>query len=105
MIIIEDDFLGIIELKQFLNIKYEMKDLSRLSYFLRLKVLFDYKDYYLSQAGYATNFLSCVSLTNNKIANTLLETKVKLSSINYTSLDNPTLYRQLVESIIYIAIT
>lgn len=105
MIIIEDYFLGIIELKQFLKTKYEMKDLGHLSYFLGLKVLFDYTGYYLSQVGYATDILSCVGFTNNKIANTPLEAEVKLSFINYTSLDNHTLYRQLVKSTIYLTTT
>lgn len=68
-----------------------MNDLGHICYFLELEVFFDNANYYLSQAKYATKLLPCVGLTNNTIANTQFED---------TILDDHTLYRKLVRSII-----
>lgn len=82
-----------------------MKVIGHLSYFLGLEVSYDHTGYYLSQMKYATDLLSHVGLTDNKTDNTLLETIVKLYLTNGTILDDPTLYRQLSENLIYLTCT
>lgn len=48
MIITEDDLQGIIELKQFFDTQFEIKDLGHLNYFLGIKVSSNSDGYYLS---------------------------------------------------------
>ncbi|XP_057996557.1 uncharacterized mitochondrial protein AtMg00810-like [Hevea brasiliensis] len=105
MIITGDDLQGVKEVQNFLYTQFEMKDLGRLSYFLGLEVSYDSKGYYLSQAKYAIDLLCRAGLTDNKTANTPLETNVKLSPTDGTILKDPTLYRQLVGSLIYLTAT
>lgn len=105
IIINGDDIQGIIKLKQFLNTQFKMKDLDRLSYFLGLEVSPNGYNCYLSQVKYTTDLLSRVDLTDNKTINTPLKANVKLSPIEGTVLDNLTLYRQLVGSLIYLIVT
>ena len=104
MIITGDDLQGITELKQFLNEQFEMKDLGHLSYFLRLEVSSHHTVYYLSQAKYAIDLLTRANLTDNKTANTPLEANIKLSPTEGIILDDLTLYRQLVGSLIYLTV-
>ena len=82
-----------------------MKDLGYLTYFLGLEVFSLDTSYYLFQAKYVTDLLSCANLINSKIAFTPLEANVKFTSIDGKLLDDPTLYRQLVGSLIYLTIT
>lgn len=82
-----------------------MKDLGLLSYFLGLEVTSNHSGYYLSQAKYATDLLSRVGLTDNKIVTTSIEINAKFDDKDGTLLSNPTLYRQLVGSLVYLTVT
>ncbi|GKV26996.1 hypothetical protein SLEP1_g36206 [Rubroshorea leprosula] len=97
--------IGIHDLKQFLNNKFEMKDLGVLSYFLRLEVTSFDDGYFLSQTKYASNLISKARLTDNKTASTPLEPNVRLTSMDSSPLADLTRYRQLVESLIYLTTT
>eukprot|EP00257_Ricinus_communis_P017173 XP_015575552.1 uncharacterized protein LOC107261368 [Ricinus communis] len=105
MIVTSDETQGIQDLKNFLSRQFEMKDLSCLSYFLGLKVTFDSTGYYLSQAKYATDLISLTELTDDKIANTPIETNAHFSASDGSTLLDCTLYRQLVASLIYLTVT
>ncbi|GKV37454.1 hypothetical protein SLEP1_g45485 [Rubroshorea leprosula] len=105
MIITQDDASGIDELKQFLSHKFEMKDLGSLSYFLGLKVTSSDDGYLLSQVKYASDLVSKASLTDSKIVSTPLELNVKLTTLDGSPLADPTRYRQLVGSLIYLTMT
>ena len=105
MIITGDDTTGIHNLQKFLSQQFEMKDLGTLSYFLSLEVTFSSDGYYLSQAKYASDILSKVSLTDNKTIFTPLELNVKLNATDGEPLPDAALYRQLVGSLIYLAVT
>jgi hypothetical protein len=80
-----------------------MKDLSSLNYFLGLEVSSNPNGYYLSQAKYAS-YLSRAGLTDCKIVDSPLETNVKLPTTDGELLSDATLYRQLVESLIYLTV-
>ncbi|KAK3038945.1 hypothetical protein RJ639_027430 [Escallonia herrerae] len=105
MIITGSDLDGISTLKQDLNHHFEMKDLGTLSYFLGLEVSTASNGYYLSQAKYASNLLSHAGLTDSKTASTPLETNVRFTPLDGTPLRDPTLYRTLVGSLVYLTIT
>ena len=105
MIITGDDMQSIQGLKHFLGLQFEMKDLDRLSYFLGLEVSSSVDGYYLTQAKYTSNMISRASITDSKIVNTPIKYNFCLNSHDGESLYNATLYRQLVESLIYLTVT
>uniref|UniRef100_A0A151UDQ7 Retrovirus-related Pol polyprotein from transposon TNT 1-94 n=1 Tax=Cajanus cajan TaxID=3821 RepID=A0A151UDQ7_CAJCA len=105
MIITGDDSNGISELKQFLNLHFEMKDLGSLSYFLGIQILSCDDGLFLSQAKYASDLISRAGLTDCKTESTPLETRAHFTPLDGTPLEDPTLYRQLVGSLIYLTVT
>ena len=105
MIITGSDPQGIQDLKQFLHQTFEMKDLGSLSYFLGLEVTYNSMLYSLSEAKCASDLLSRVGMTDNKVTSTPLEVNVKFSPTNGTHLTDATLYRQLVGSLVYFTVT
>jgi len=81
-----------------------MKDLGSLNYFLGLEVTSISKGYFLSQAKYASDLLCRVGLMDNKIASTPPEANVKFSPVDGTPLMDAKLYRELVESLVYLTV-
>ena len=65
-----------------------MKDLGILSYLVGLKVSHNFKGCYLSQVNYVFDLLSRADITNG----THLELNYKLTLLDSTPLDDPTLY-------------
>ena len=105
MIITGDDLIGIQELKNFLSQQFEMKDLGFLSYFLGLEITHSTDGLYITQAKYASELLSRVRLTNSKTVDTLVELNAHLTPTGGKPLSNPSLYRRLVDSLVYLTIT
>jgi hypothetical protein len=105
MIIIGDDTTGISSLRDLLSHNFEMKDLGSLNYFLGLKVLSSTDGLLLSQAKYASDLIVKAGLTDNRNETTPLEPNIHFSATDETMLDNPTIYRQLVGSLIYLTVT
>ncbi|GMP59361.1 hypothetical protein CsSME_00022664 [Camellia sinensis var. sinensis] len=105
MIISGSDSSAISEVKQHLFHTFEMKDLGSLRYFLDIEVAYSSKGYFLSQAKYSNEFIHRVGLTDTKISDTLIELIVKLNSTDGVSLDDPTLYRELVGYLVYLTVT
>ncbi|GKV37573.1 hypothetical protein SLEP1_g45591 [Rubroshorea leprosula] len=102
MIITGDDVVGVEELKQSLSQKFEMKDLGVLSYFLGLEVTSSDDGYLLSQVKYASDLVSKAELNDGKCVSTPLEPNVKLTPMDGSPLSDPTRYRQLVGSLVYL---
>ena len=82
-----------------------MKDLGHLSYFLGLEITHFTDGLYITQAKYASELLSRVGLTNSKTADTLVEFNAHLTLSGEKPLFNPSLYRRLVGSLVYLTIT
>ena len=93
MIITGDDMQGIQDLKHFLGLQFEMKDLGPLNYFLSLKVSSFSDGYYLTQAKYTSDMISRVSITYSKIVDTPIKYNYRLNSHNGESLSDATLYK------------
>ncbi|XP_019054536.1 PREDICTED: uncharacterized protein LOC109115219 [Nelumbo nucifera] len=82
-----------------------MKDLGPLTYFLGLEVSRNSHDYFVNQHKYAMDLVKMANLSDSKIVDTPLEVNLKLSKDDGSSLEDPTLYRQLVDSLIYLTMT
>ncbi|XP_022853994.1 uncharacterized protein LOC111375409, partial [Olea europaea var. sylvestris] len=82
-----------------------MKDLGNLSYFLGLEITSNSEGYYLLQAKYASDLLTRAGLTDSKTCTTPLELNSKLTPMDGTPFDDPTLFRQLVGSLVYLTVT
>ena len=105
MIITNDDLSGIQELKDFLSQQFEMKDLGHLSYFLGLEITHSTDGLYITQAKYASKLLSRDGLTNSKTDDTPVEFNVHLTPSRGKPLSDPSLYKQLVGSLVYLVVT
>ena len=105
MIITSDDMQGIQDLKHFLGRQFEMKYLVPLNYFLGLEVSSSVDGYYLTQAKYTSDLISRASITDSKIVDTPIKYNCRLNSHDGEPLSDATLYKQLVESLIYLTIT
>ena len=99
-----DNLIGIQELKDFLSQQFEMKDLGHLSYFLGLEITHSIDGLYLTQAKYASELLSRVGLTDSKTVDTLVELNAHLTPSRGKPLCNPSLYRCLVGSLVYLIV-
>ena len=105
MIITGDDLSGIQELKDFLSQQFEMKDLGHLNYFLGLEITHSTDGLYITQAKYASNLLSQAGLTDSKTVDTPVELNAHLTPLGGKPLSNPSLYRRLVGSLVYLTVT
>ena len=105
MIITGNDLSGIRELKDFLSQQFEMKDLGHLSYFLGLEIAHSTDELYITQAKYASEILSQAGLTNSKTVDTPVELNAHLTPIGGKPLSNPSFYRRLVSSLVYLTVT
>ena len=76
-----------------------------LSYFLGLEITHSTDRLYITQAKYASELLSQVGLTNNKIVNTSVELNAHLTPSGGKPLSNPSLYKCLVDNLVYLTVT
>ena len=82
-----------------------MKDLAYLSYFLGLEITHSTDELYITQAKYASELLSRAGLTDNKTVDTPVELNVHLTPTGGKPLSNPSLYKRLVGSLVYLTAT
>ena len=100
-----NDLSGIQELKDFLSQQFEMKDLGHLGYFLGLETTHSTDSLYITQAKYASDLLSQAGLTDSKTVDTPVEFNAHLTPSGGKTLSNPSLYRRLVDSLVYLTVT
>jgi hypothetical protein len=105
LIITKDSYADIFDLKKLLKQKFEMKDLGELHYFLGIEVTQSPKGIWLLQKQYALNKLSEYGMTGCKPISIPLEQNVKLSADVRDLVEDTTMYRRIVGSLIYMTIT
>ena len=81
-----------------------MKDLRHLNYFLGLEITPSIDDFYITQAKYASELLSRAGLTDSKTVVTQVELNAHLTLSGGKPLSNPSLYRRLVGSLVYLTV-
>jgi len=104
LIIIGDSDVDIFYLKKLLKQKFEMKDLGELCYFLGIEVVQSPKGIWLLQRQYALNKLSKYGMMGCKPISIPLEQNVKLSADEGDLVEDTTMYKHIVGSLIYMTI-
>jgi len=105
LIITKDSDVDISDLKKLLKQKFEMKDLEELHYFLSIKVIQSPKGIWLLQRQYALNKLSEYGMMGCKPISLPLEQNVKLSANEGDIMEDTTMYKCIVRSLIYMTVT
>jgi hypothetical protein len=105
LIITGDSDVDIFDLKKLLKQKFQMKDLGELRYFLGIEVIQSLKGIWLLQRQYALNKLTEYGMMGCKPILIPLEQNVKLSADEEDLVDDTTMYRRIVGSLIYMTIT
>jgi hypothetical protein len=105
LIITGDSDVNIFDLKKLLKQKFEMKDLGELRYFFNIEVIQSPKGIWLLQRQYALNKLSEYGMTGCKPILIPLEQNVKLSADERILVEDTTMYKRIVGSLIYMTIT
>jgi hypothetical protein len=82
-----------------------MKDLDYLRYFLDIEVAYSLRGYFLSHSKYVVDILKQARLTNNKTLDTPIEVNTRYSSSYGLPLIDPTLYRIIIGSLVYLIST
>jgi hypothetical protein len=91
----------ILRLKKQLDDSFDMTDLGTLHYFWGLQVLPLCDGFFISQYKYVMDLLILFQMDNFEPCDTPFQSRVKLTKTCQTPTINATLYRQLVNNIIY----
>ncbi|WVZ99340.1 hypothetical protein U9M48_044661 [Paspalum notatum var. saurae] len=105
MIITRDDPQFIAFVKARLSEQFLMSDLGPLRYFLGIEVSSTHDGFYLSQEKYIQGLLDRASMTDHRTEVTPMELNLQLSATDGEPLDDPTRYRHIVGSPVYLGVT
>jgi len=105
MLITGDDQKYIAFVKRKLSEQFKMSDLGSLSYFLGIEVDCTDDGYYISQSRYTQDLVARSGLTDTRIATTPMELQLQLCSTDGIPLEDPSRYRHLVGSLVYLTVT
>ncbi|WP_286489548.1 reverse transcriptase domain-containing protein, partial [Escherichia coli] len=105
LIITGDSDVDIQDVRLLLRQKFEMKDWGELRYFLGIEVVRTPHGILLLQRQYGLDMLSKYGMTGCKPISVPLELNTQLSTDTSQLLEDPTMYRRIVGSLIYMTIT
>ena len=105
LIITGDDKVQITNVKKVLRAKFDMKDLGELMYFLGIEVIRTPQGIWLLQRKYVLDMLKKYGMTACKPIATPIEQNAKLRADLGDELEDPTMYRKMVGSLIYATLT
>jgi hypothetical protein len=105
MIFTGDDPEYIAFVKAHLSDQFLMSDLGPLWCFLGIEISSMSEAFFLSQEKYIQDLLDRASLTDHETAETPKELNVHLVVTDDEPLENPTRYRHIVESLVYLGVT
>ena len=98
------DFL-IVDFKQVMKSEFEMTDLGLLRYFFGIEVKKILNNIFISQVKYVADILERFKMQNSKPAPTPTVMGLKLSKEDCNSDANPTLYKSMIGSLMYLTAT
>src|SRR4051812_15571993 len=105
MIITGDEPEYIAFVKARLSEQFLMSDLGPLRYFLGIEVSSNVDGFFISQERYIQDLLSRAALTDERTVETPMELNLSLRASDDDPLSDPTRYRHLVGSLVYLAVT
>uniref|UniRef100_A0ACD5YHE3 Uncharacterized protein n=1 Tax=Avena sativa TaxID=4498 RepID=A0ACD5YHE3_AVESA len=105
MIITGDDSEYTAFVKARLRDQFLMTDLGPLRYFLGIEVSSTSAGFYISLEKYIQDLLARAALGDERTVETLMELNVKLQPTDGDPLPDPTCYRHLVGSLVYLVVT
>lgn len=105
LLITGDDEKGIMDVKDYLNKTFTIKDLGFARYFLGLEILRDQNDTYVNERKYIMDILSDTGLMGSKPVQTPLPKGIKLSAYTGDPLPDPNRYRRLIGRLLYLSFT
>nr|CCI55442.1 PH01B031C15.25 [Phyllostachys edulis] len=91
--------------KHQLSAQFFMSDLDPLRYFLGIEFTRTDDGYYLSQQRYIQDLLARSGLTDSRTAATPIKLHLQLHPTDGTLLEDPSRYRHIVGSLVYLAVT
>ncbi|WVZ63565.1 hypothetical protein U9M48_013188, partial [Paspalum notatum var. saurae] len=105
MIITGDDPQFIAFVKAHLSEQFLMSHPGPLCYFLGIEISSTHEGFYLSQELYIQGLLDRASITDHRTDETPMELNVHLSATDGEPLDDPTRYRHIVGSLVYLGVS
>ncbi|XP_057468671.1 uncharacterized mitochondrial protein AtMg00810-like [Actinidia eriantha] len=105
IIIIGDDALGIIAVKQALEKSFDIKDLGLLRYFLGIEIARSRHGIRLSQRKYTLNLLQDMGMMGCRPTSTHMDQNLKLSTESGELLPDASVHQRLVGRLIYLTNT
>jgi hypothetical protein len=105
MIITGDDPEYIAFVKSRLSDQFLMSDLGPLRYFLEIEISSTPDGFFLSKEKYIQDLLHRASLTDHRTAGTPMELNVHLTPNDGEPIEDPTRYRHIVGSLVYLGVT
>ncbi|KAI3816802.1 hypothetical protein L1987_16507 [Smallanthus sonchifolius] len=105
LIITGDHEEEIDQLKANLCVRFKMKDIGRLKHFLGLEVKYLDDQIILHQTKYASEVLFRFEMTDCKPSTTPIDPNMKVRSEDGRELEDPSVYRKIVGSLIYLTLT
>jgi hypothetical protein len=104
MLITTNDPDHIAHVKAYLSKEFQMSDFGALNYFLGIEVLQTRNGVYLSQAKYIQDLLDHSGLSDTRTVATPMDLHLSLRPTDGTPLEDPSRYRHLVGSLVYLTI-
>lgn len=95
----------ILQTKENLSIRFQMKELGQLKHFLGLEVDRTQEEIFLHQQKYSKDLLNKFGMLECKPISTPMEPNAKICAHEGRDLEDATMYRQLVGSLIYLTLT
>ena len=105
LIITNDDEEEILWTKENLSIRFQMKELRQLKHFLSLEIDYTHAGIFLCQQKYSKDLLKRLGMIECKTISMLMEPNAKMCAHEGKDLEDATMYRQLVDSLIYLTLT
>ena len=96
---------SLVFVKERLSEQFMMSDLGPLSYFLGIEVTSTSRGFYLSQHKYLQDLIVRSGLTDTQTAATPMELNLQLRLNDGTPLPDPSRYRHIIGSLVYLTIT